>query len=403
VTNKHNLALAAFFTASFISVSAVELPNLPLEINGEISPYYWLDLTEDQKVNKGRRITEKERKYYNRFNVEAVYLGFKLNITDDIIGDLTLGYESTYYDYNYIRYAYVDIKNLIPRHDLQIGRIKTPWIYYEDELWGWRNVKRVGVDEYDFVDGSDYGVGVEGTLVEGYLLHHAAFMNGRGYEPGRYYTSGERGKDIEYRVSVFPLAGFGFTEGLSVNGLVHYGNLFADEYTKYWHSTDEDLTFGPFTELCYGGIVGFEHERFRLGGGYFEHVSGDIFYEYYEVPPYAKPCYKDVKSRLLTGYGTVRISTWFDVLGRFDRVDPDTDSKDEKYTPYWDESYDAFTDVIAGSAFKFGGGHFEIVPNYQTRIPEREFNIVENGDGGGSWSYFVPTERRFYVHMELSF
>ncbi|UCE27055.1 MAG: hypothetical protein JSW52_12010 [Candidatus Coatesbacteria bacterium] len=401
IENVPGVFIIVLLTIATISAGAIDLPGLPVEITGEISPYYWLNLTETQKEVKGRRVTDTERKYYNGFNVKTAYLGFDFDVTENIDAELTLYYSEDTDDF--IRYAYVGLDNLIPRHKLYLGLVKMPWVDYEDGIWGWRNVKHVGVDEFDFVDESDYGIGVEGTVVKGYVQHHVTFTNGRGFEPGGDYYGNERGKDVEYRVTFFLPPTSGFFAGLSINGLVHYGNLFADEYTFYWHAGDVDLTFGPFTELCYGGLVSFEHGFFTLGAGYFEHIRGRILHEYHEDPPYHEPYYKDVKSRLITGYGTAHLSGWFGLLGRFDLVDPDTGRRDEKYTPYWDESFDAYLDVTAGAGFTFYEGHFKFVPNYQTRFPEMRYNIAENQYEDYHPAYFVTTEHRFYVNMDLIF
>ncbi|UCE27054.1 MAG: hypothetical protein JSW52_12005 [Candidatus Coatesbacteria bacterium] len=381
----------AFVIALFVqwvipNARAVELPNLPLEIIGEVSPYYYLNLTEEQKEVKGRPTTETERKYRNSFGLGAAYLGFKLDVTDDLYAELVL----SDYGSNYIRYAYAGFANLIPRHELYIGLVKTPWVYYEDELWGWRFVKSVGVEDHNFIDEEKFGAGIAGDVFPDYLTHHFSFTDGDIYG---------RGKAAEYRLSVFPLASFGFLGGFSINGLLHCGNLFGDTETEYWSRGDEDITFGPFKANTYGALIGFDHRYLTLGTGYFERVEGDVFDDWSGKRPYQR----DVVSYLFTGHATAHVFPWFDVLGRFDFVEPDTGSRDWWKTENYDETYDKYLYCIVGAAFTFAGGHFKIVPNYQTRIPEKEVNIGYDPDGNGYHSVFVPTRHYFYVNMNARF
>jgi hypothetical protein len=366
------------------SAVAIELPDLPLEINGEISPYYYLNLTEEQREVKDYRITGTERKYRNYFAVGAAYLGFNLDITDGIYADLLLSKTGS----NYIDYAYAGFKNVIPRHEIHVGLVKTPWVHYEDELWGWRFVRNVGVKKHYLLGEEDWGVGIEGDVLKPYIGHHFSFTNGDLYG---------RGKAVEYRLSVFPLAGVKSLEGFSINGLLHYGNLFGDDYTYYFHHTDEDLTYGPFKANAYGVLVGFDHRFITLGAGYFERAEGDTFEEY------PKPYYsRDVITYLITGYATAHILPWLDALGRFDFVEPDTSSRNDPRTEYYNESYDKYLDGVVGAGFTFGDGHFKIVPNYQTRIPEQEVNVGEDPDHEYH-AVFITTEHYFYVHMQASF
>jgi hypothetical protein len=370
---------------------AFDIPDTPVTITGEVSPYYILDLTEEQKKIKGYETTITERNYYNRFSVKDAYLGLDIDVTDGVYVSGTVGYEA---DGNYhITYGYVALTDIIPRHNLYVGLIKAPWVYYEDEIWGWRTVKNVGVEWYGFLSGGELGVGIDGAVFGPYIEHYFAFANGDSV-PGSNY----RGKAVEYRLSLFPLAGIEFFKGFSINGLLHCGNLFGDDITYYYYYTDEDLTFGPFRADTYGAFVGFDHRYMTLGAGYFERAEGDVFQADHQKPYYSR----DVISYLWTGYATFHFSPRFHALGRFDFLEPDTGSRDDWRTEHYDESYDKYVNLIVGAGFEFYDGHFKVVPNYQTSIPEREVNIGDDPDHEYH-SVFVTTEHYFYVNMQAKF
>jgi len=153
-------------------------------------------------------------------NIDRAYFTAKYNFNDDWMMRITtdmgnepgLGKQQNIY----LKYAYVEGKLAGKAAVLRLGQSHTPWIDYEQGLWGHRYVSKVMSDQYKFDDSSDVGVGLKGKLLDGMLGYWITETNGRGYGKGNV-AAGNSGLDFNSRVGIYPVDGlsldFQFRDG----------------------------------------------------------------------------------------------------------------------------------------------------------------------------------------------
>lgn len=351
---------------SFGPAMAKEDLEQPIQVTSRVYTYYRYDFTNyAADADKGA----------NEFDLSRAYVRFKGKISDKVKAEVTVdaGREYKYTlieepiideggntDYIYtltrtktklrvfVKYAYVDVAEVLPNHHIQGGIIATPWIGYEDKIWSWRVVRKNAVDENGYSYSADLGVGVKGSFGNGLIEHHFAFINGEGYSNIETMA----GKDVEYRFSIFPLHNSAALSGLSANLFVHYGNLMGKE------NIDDDK------ELVFGGLAGLRHKMVNFGAGYFMKKAG--------------PANAEVDGNIITAYGTGHLMNGsVNPFARFDMVEPDKDTANDKHNV-----------LIAGCGIAFGGDWCSIIPNVQMMMPEASAAI---------------DIREFFVHSEINF
>ncbi|MCP4229452.1 MAG: hypothetical protein GY771_04805, partial [bacterium] len=320
----HATIIISLLLSTFSAFAAYEVPGIPLEISGELNSHYRMSFVEQQKIKGYYHIIETETKYYNEFDLNDVYLGFKFDVTEDISANLTLMNSSSY-----IYHAYVDVGGIIPKHTIRVGRIETPWVAFEEDIWGWRSVERTAINREGFLHRTDLGVAVNGEFFDGLIQHDISFGNGDGDELGS-----ERGKDIQWRISAYPFSNSDSLKGFSINALGHYGNIFADKrlfsdsYPVYY-----EIYLEPMMYYVFGGLIGFQHTYIDAGAGYFKRIMGtDIS----DIPEETQWRYDDIaetRSHCVTTYATYHALSWLDVFGRYDYVDPDIQRPDDPRSP----------------------------------------------------------------------
>jgi len=137
-------------------------------------------------------------------------------VTGEIIGLIETEHTKTGRLDFYAKYAYFEVKDVLPNHSIIGGIEKTPWVGNEEEIWGWRVIRKVAMDDRKWESSADLGLGVAGDFGEGLLKHHLTLTNGAGYGSPE---DGLSGKAVAYRLSVYPLVGNEDLSGLSVNAL----------------------------------------------------------------------------------------------------------------------------------------------------------------------------------------
>lgn len=365
--NLSTIIMAVLIAVTVLPAFAKEDLEQPIQMYGRVYTYYHYDLTD---------YADEDDKGANEFDLSRAYVRLKGKITENVkaeitldagreykyslSGDLTEGYtlDKTKERFGvYVKYAYMSVKFPDINHSLDAGLIKTPWIDYEQGIWDWRVCRKVAMDDNKYVHSADLGIGFKGDIVKDYVEHHFTLTNGEGYKNLETFGA----KDIDYRLSAFPLAGTEGLEGLSINLHVHYGDqLLAKE--------DVDKA----KEMSYGGLLGFEHDVVNVGAGYFMAQNG----------PDPDPGDATVDSSIITAYATGHFDLGGDSgslhpFARFDMVDPNTDGDN-----------DAWNTIIGGVAYTFAGGWCHIVPNFQTTMPEADGSI---------------DSRDFFIHNEINF
>ena len=109
------------------------------------------------------------------------------------------------------------------------GMIPTPWIGFEEGIWGRRFVQKTPQDQGGVLITADLGAGLLGKLPRGYGDYHFTYVNGEGYDKNELTRGDGRRKDAMLRVSVFPfrkpVAGIGDLSALKVHGYVQQGRI----------------------------------------------------------------------------------------------------------------------------------------------------------------------------------
>lgn len=102
----------------------------------------------------------------------------------------------------FLKYAYIE-KKFSDEAQLRLGLSHTPWIDYEQGLWGHRFVSKVTSDYFGFDTSADYGVGLKGKLADNMVEYWITATNGGGYgEPNRTGAL-----DINSRLTIKPIDG----------------------------------------------------------------------------------------------------------------------------------------------------------------------------------------------------
>jgi hypothetical protein len=343
--------VAAALAASVAWADSFEPP----ELSGTVFAYYRYDLTSQE---------ESYREGANEFGVDRVYINaigavtekFHYRVTADIGRDMY-----TYYTYELVeespgvwtliptqhtrrgglnfhaKYAYLDVRDVIPHHSIYGGIEEMPWALYEEDVWGWRVLRKVAVNDRGWVTTSDLGFGVGGEFANGLIQHHLTYTNGAGYKNPE---GGLSGKAVEYRFSLFPLVSDETWAGVSVNAVAKLDNL--------GEKVAEGAAKDPVN--IFGGLLGLNHEFVSFGGGYFMRSRG----EDNETAGTEK-----VDGNIMTAYATghFRVSEGMTLhpLVRYDMVEPNKDADDDERTL-----------IIGGVGFKFFDDTLALIPNYQT-------------------------------------
>jgi outer membrane murein-binding lipoprotein Lpp len=146
-----------------------------------------------------------------------------------------------------IKYAYIQA-NYAKEFVVQLGAAKMPWIPFVEEIYGYRFVDKVMVDQNKFGNSSDWGLNAHGALFDGLLNYSVSGVDGAGYKNAVRSDT----MDFEGRVNLdwngFVVAVGGYSGDLS-------SDLQGGAATH--NATREDV------------LVAYTTDRFRLGAEYF--------------------------------------------------------------------------------------------------------------------------------------
>lgn len=197
-----------------------------LKIGGVLWPFYVYDLTEGAE---GENAWDVGRAYvnispswgerlYGRITPDLVREGpavdpatgerFPVNTTGSLVFRL--------------KYGYLGYK-AAPWADLRIGMQQTPFVEFEENVWGHRFVAKSVVDEFYGMSSSDFGLAVRSKLLDGGLEVVVGGYNGEGYNRSETNKYKEVGARVTGRI--LPA---GDEPGLRVTGFYSYGLRAAD-------------------------------------------------------------------------------------------------------------------------------------------------------------------------------
>ena len=160
----------------------------------------------------------------NAFDLKRAYVnvtgkfenGVATRVTSDIYrnGDGSLGFR--------LKYAYVAWTPENSPFTLKFGQIHTPWVDWEEGLWGYRMQGPIALDRAGWLTSSDIGAGVDGAWKDQKVNMQLTLTNGEGY----HAAEGDKHKDVAARASVRLLSSDdgGSRGGLRLTGLAHVGS-----------------------------------------------------------------------------------------------------------------------------------------------------------------------------------
>ncbi len=340
------LSVAAALALPAAAADSFQAP----ELSGQVFAYYRYELTKmDDAALEGANDFDVSRCYVNVMGAVGEKLAYRVtaDITrpttttyryaltqDPVTGDYTL--EETASASRgplsfIIKYAYCDVKDVVPNQSIYGGVVGLPWVDFENPIWGWRVIRKVAWDDRGYGPSADLGVGIGGKFADGLVTHHLAYANGGGYAAAE---NGLSGKDVTYRVSVYPLVKNDAWKGVSVSAVAKAGNI--------GEKAPAGMDKTPVA--AYGGLVALERTFVNFGAGYFlrSEGAGD----------------GKISGNLMSVYATghLRATEGMTVhpLVRYDAYEPDKDTSDDERTL-----------IIGGVGLKFFDEKLALIPNYQ--------------------------------------
>ena len=299
----------------------------------------------------------------NAFSIRRVYFTFENNITSDI--KIRFRLESQHPDYGetekiypFVKHAYFEWKNLIPRHKLYLGITETNAFKNAEIYWRYRSIEKTIMDLNKISSSADMGIALKGDLFGEKVHHWLTFFNGTGYGSSEI----DRYKKIGYSLWLTPI------DGLMIEGYVDFENQNPDEeQTAANLKSAKDYTASTgYTTMK--GFIGYEQPRFTLGAEAFlrtnkESGIKDVTVENNNITTSSKA---DVKRFGYSIFGSVITPIpKLKAFARYDYYDPNTE--DEIYTKFSDGALtggvdDEYTLLIAGLDY-IPRGNIHIMPN----------------------------------------
>lgn len=309
---------------------------------------------------KNHDSSEQER---NSFSLRRFYFTFENNITADIKVRFRL--ESAHGKYGatskinpFVKHAYLEWTNLIPRHKLYIGIAETNAFKNAEKYWGYRSIEKTIMDINKISSSADMGIALKGDLFGDAAHHWLTVFNGTGYGSSEV----DRYKKIGYAFWLTPV------NGLMIEGYADYENQDPDEpqtATVFKYAKDYIGSSGYYTVK---GFIGYDHPRFTIGVEAFMRTnkeSGikDVIIVDDAIASYSK---FDVKRFGFSIFGSIITpAPKLKAFARYDYYDPNTEDKvytnfsDGKLTGGVDDEYYLF---IAGLDY-IPRGNVHIIPN----------------------------------------
>ena len=206
----------------------------------------------------------------------------------------------------FVKNAYLQAKNVIPRGNFFFGELTTPTFENSEEFWQYRSVEKTIVDFRGVAPSSDLGVELKGFVDGGHKIGYSGMIgNGQGQKPET-----NRYKRLYLAVPIFPI---------------------------------HDLRIEPYVDYEWG-VAGADRAVYKLFAGY-ELKKGAIGAEFVDavahsrVAPNTEPRGLSVFARMMptpTLGGFLRYDRWNPNKRADDRVDSDLIIGGLDWQPYKD-------------------------------------------------------------------
>lgn len=250
---------------------------------------------------------------YNAFDLTRAYVNVRGNlghgltsrVTSDVyrVADGSLDLR--------LKYAYATWRPVAGGIGVTVGLMQTPWVDFEEAMWGYRMQGEVTLNRTDYLTSSDLGAGIDGSWNGDAVNFQAGVFNGEGYHD----LEGDRHKDAAARASVrlIETDDPSRTGGVRLSALGHYG-----------------APTGGGVRSRAAGMVSWKSKLVTLAAEYA--VTGDR-----EDDPAdgGAPDLETIDGRLVTAFGVLRVPGGkVALIGRVDVVDPNTDLAGDRATRY---------------------------------------------------------------------
>jgi len=300
----------------------------------------------------------------NAFQIRRYYFTYENNLTPNVKIRFRLDSEHDKYGsatklVPFIKHAFLEWRELIPKHALYLGIAETNAFKNSEELWGYRSVEKTIMDMNKLSSSADMGIGLKGDF-NGFIHHWLTVMNGTGYST----PEGDRYKKIGYALWLTPVKGF------ILEGYVDYEKQNPkDLQTANANSTARDYALGS-SYLNWKLFIGVDRPSFSVGAEYFNRINRESGIRDATITAdntlgdYSKA---DVRKSGYSFFGSfITPIPKVKVFARYDFYDPNTD--ENVYTSFKDGKLSGsgkdneYGLIIAGVDFiPYGGVHF--MPN----------------------------------------
>jgi len=232
---------------------------------------------------------------------------FSTNLTTDFTYDST-----TKATQLYIKKAYLQANLLGEQFIVRAGGADTPWIPFEEALYGYRYVDKVLTDNNGFGTSADWGVHFLGSLMDHHIGYALSVVDGAGYKIPAIGTANRTNyMDVEGRVNAnighFTVAvgGYDGKLGKSVTGVPTF------------HTAERFDALGAYTD-----------SRIRVGVEY-------LWARYYSDVLQADPT-KTNTAEGVSAFGSFNFTKQFAVFGRYDWLKPQEDTNASSHSDFYD-------------------------------------------------------------------
>jgi len=312
----------------------------------------------------------------NGFKIRRFYFTFENQLTDNIKTRFRLDVKHANFGEKeklrpFIKHAYLEWNNLIPRHILYLGISDANAFDNSQNYWGYRSVEKIIMDINDIAPSADMGLSLKGDLNK--IIHHwITVFNGTGYGSSEM----DKYKKFGYSLWVTPI------KGMILEGYIDYEKQNPKTGTyepaaDYFHSTGYRTVKGFFGYQNSGITLGceiFSRTNFQSGATDSSGTSktdvskaGFSLFSHFTI----------IKSKLKA-------------FARYDYFDPNTDNKvyvDPDINGHKDEE----TLIIAGLDVTVQNA-FHIMPNIIITGYRNE-NIDNDITARITFSYNYKTEK----------
>ncbi|MGH7524624.1 MAG: hypothetical protein ACREK8_09980 [Gemmatimonadales bacterium] len=301
----------------------------------------------------------------NNFDVARAYVnvlgkfgnGVQTRITTDVDGRKAATNQLTIR----LKYAFVGWTPENSALTFKTGLFTTPWIDYEEALYGYRMQGTTLYDRNSFFPSSDFGFGVDGMWHFDAVNMQVGVFDGEGYSN----APGDPGKDLEGRVS-FRLAKTDMAGKVGGLRLTAYGQV------------GEATGGGSRNRLI--GMLSYKYKRVTLAAEYgMRQDSTGV-----KTPKQ--------KGAAFGAYGILNIpNSKAALLLRFDSFDPNTDSTSTAMNTSANTPVNKQTRIIAGVSYA-------ISPNLRVLL-DIDSNSLQNGGNNA----FDVANKTLFFHTEFTF